>query len=131
MAIIVTSCCITIAIVISLEQLPISPPSSLWGQTEKLRELGCCCKCYLGVRILCGAQFNRTRGTIYWTKEWKSAFDIAQQAQVTAPVLAYPDYARPFILDADASDTGIGTVLSQWIPKEENTYASHTLSKPE
>ena len=47
------------------------------------------------------------KGTItseYWEGECHEAF---------APVLAYPDYTKPFIVETDASDKGLGAVLSQ------------------
>jgi hypothetical protein len=52
----------------------------------------------------------------------------------SSPVLAYPDYAKPFILDTDASNTGIGGVLSQVGEDGEErviAYASCVLSKLE
>lgn len=32
---------------------------------------------------------------------------------MTTPILAFPDHSRYFMLDTDASDTGIGAILSQ------------------
>ena len=51
----------------------------------------------------------------------------------TSPVLSYPDFAKPFILDTDASYDGIGAVPSQQHKGKEVVvaYASCTLSKSE
>ena len=48
--------------------------------------------------------------------------------------MAFPNYSKPFILDTDASDAGIGAVLSQLDDNSREqviAYASRTLSKPE
>ena len=69
-----------------------------------------------------------------WTDDCQRAFDELRQRLCSAPVLAFPDFTRQFILDTDASDVGIGAVLSQ---KDEEgreqviAYGSRALSKSE
>ena len=50
-----------------------------------------------------------------------------------APMLGYPATDAPFILDADASNSAIGAVLSQWQGDQERViaYYSRTLNPPE
>ena len=52
----------------------------------------------------------------------------------SSPILALPDWSKPFILDTDASDVGIGAALLQ-IHQDGSEhaicYASRTLTKPE
>jgi len=50
-----------------------------------------------------------------------------------SPVLAYPDYSKPFVLYTDASDVGIGSVLLQKQEEKFRTirYLSKTLTPAE
>ena len=48
-----------------------------------------------------------------WTTECQTVFDELRSRLVSPPILAHPDFSRPFILDTDASDIGIKSVLSQ------------------
>lgn len=70
-----------------------------------------------------------------WTRECDSSFHRLKEALASAPapVLAYPESENPFVLDTDASNVGIGAVLSQVHQWNERAiaYYSQALSKPE
>ena len=48
-----------------------------------------------------------------WTEECQRSFEGIKSRLVSAPVLAYANFSLPFILEVDASYSGLGAVLSQ------------------
>ena len=65
-----------------------------------------------------------------WTPACQEGFDQLKKTLMEAPVLAYPDYSKPFILETDTSLKGLGAVLSQKGDDNEIrviTYASRSL----
>lgn len=48
-----------------------------------------------------------------WTSDQEQSFQALKNALITAPVLAVPDFKKPFVVITDASDKGIGAVLQQ------------------
>ena len=69
-----------------------------------------------------------------WNIDHQVAFDKLRILLTTAPVLGYADFTKPFIVETDASNLGLGAVLSQ---EDENgkarviSYASRRLRPPE
>uniref|UniRef100_A0A8C1BTA6 Gypsy retrotransposon integrase-like protein 1 n=1 Tax=Cyprinus carpio carpio TaxID=630221 RepID=A0A8C1BTA6_CYPCA len=51
--------------------------------------------------------------SLSWTPAATEAFATLKQAFTTAPLLVHPDPELPFMLEVDASTTGVGAVLSQ------------------
>lgn len=70
---------------------------------------------------------------IEWTPEAEQSFLSIKQALVSAPILCQPDFTQKFTIQCDASDTGLGGVLTQTINDEERViaYASRALSRTE
>ncbi|GFQ79539.1 retrovirus-related Pol polyprotein from transposon opus, partial [Trichonephila clavata] len=68
-----------------------------------------------------------------WTNECNNAFNKLKDDLTSAPILAYPETGKRFILDTDASCESIGAVLSQEIDSQERViaYFSKCLSSPE
>lgn len=68
-----------------------------------------------------------------WTTDCQNAFDNLKKCLITAALLAYPNFSLPFILDTDASQVGLGAVLSQEIQEKTRviTFSSRALSKSE
>lgn len=56
---------------------------------------------------------KKTGNRFRWTAEADGAFQRLKRALVTAPVLSMPDYTVPFEIHCDASNVGIGAILTQ------------------
>ncbi|CAI5696292.1 unnamed protein product [Oreochromis niloticus] len=58
-----------------------------------------------------------------WTQDCQQAFNTLRRWLTESPVLAPPDPTLPFVLDTDASNVGLGAVLSQVGPDGEKVVA--------
>ena len=63
-----------------------------------------------------------------WTDACQDAFKALRALLIKAPVLAFPKEDLPYIVDTDASDYGIGGVLSQCIEGKEHVIAYYSKS---
>ncbi|KAL1254821.1 hypothetical protein QQF64_012882 [Cirrhinus molitorella] len=75
----------------------------------------------------------RKHARFHWTSESQQAFDKLKELLTTAPILGYPMDSGDLILDTDASNFGIGAVLSQLQQGEERVlaYGSRSLTSTE
>ena len=64
-----------------------------------------------------------------WSSECEQAFANLKACLSTAPILTYPDFSQPFVVETDASDFGLGAILTQQGKIIE--YASRVLTAAE
>jgi len=78
-------------------------------------------------------KLQKKNATFVWGKPQQDAFVRLKEMLISAPILGMPTDAGKFYLDCDASDVGLGAVLSQNQDGAEVViaYASRTLSRPE
>lgn len=71
----------------------------------------------------------------FWSTDAEEAFQELKKRFISAPILVHPDPARQFIVEVDASDSGVGAVLSQHSPSDQKlhpcAYFSRRLSPAE
>ena len=69
-----------------------------------------------------------------WTQKYQTAFSELKKLLTSTPLLAFPDFTKPFVLETDASGAGLGAVLAQ---KQDDdsirpiAYASISLQRHE
>ena len=69
-----------------------------------------------------------------WGDKQQIAFDRLKEMLIKAPILSYPDFNRPFIIYTDASERGLGAILSQEQSDGKEhviAYASRSLNSAE
>ena len=84
------------------------------------------------------APLNRLTSTkvkFSWGQEAEDAFRGLKGRFTSAPILVHPDPERQFIVEVDASNTGVGAILSQCLAGDAKVHPcafySHRLSSPE
>ena len=101
------------------------PPTNVSQLHVFLGKIGCYRKFIPDFRTLAAPLFQlEEKGRIFvWSNDCQESFDTLKQALCEAPVLAFPRFDLPFVLDTDASTTGVAVVLSQ----VQDAYAAKAL----
>ena len=76
--------------------------------------------CFNGRWLLLHA-LHRKRIQFTWTEEHQDAFNRLKERLTSAPVLGMPTNEGTYCLDCDASDVGLGTVLSYTVSLKKCT----------
>ena len=67
----------------------------------------------------------------HWTTQCEAAFAALKDKLLSPPILSFPHFDKTFVVDTDASQDGLGAVLSQDGDRHVIAYASRVLTKAE
>ena len=83
--------------------------------------------------LISGENSKKKNGPVKWEEKHQQAFEKLKQLCTEAPILAYADYKKPFRVYTDASEIGLGAVISQVQGETKHViaYASRSLNKAE
>lgn len=73
----------------------------------------------------------KKRAIYRWTNDQQGAFEKLKGCLTSAPILAYPNFEKPFVVYTDASTVAVGAILSQKDTEGKErviAYASRSLN---
>ena len=106
----------------NLESIAQCPPSDTYTKVKSFVGLVGHYRCFIkGFAKIAAPLYDLTSGNnkdkksehVNLSPEAREAFDRLKAAYLQAPILAFPDFNKPFLLETDASGRGLGAVLSQ------------------
>ena len=125
----------------NLESIAQCPPPDTYTKVKSFVGLVGHYRCFIkGFAKIAAPLYDLTSGDnkdkklehINLSPEALEAFDHLKAACLQAPILAFPDFDKPFLLETDTSRKGLGAVLSQ---KQADgryhpiAYASHVMNE--
>ena len=81
--------------------------------------------------LISGDNANHNKSLVKWNPECQQAFDQLKDLCTKTLILSYTNYKKPFQLQTDASDLGLGAMLYQNDDSSHQrviAYASHSLN---
>ena len=110
-------------------------PRTIWNVRKFMGLAGYYRRFIKGFSIIAGPLYTLMGkdAVFQWMPECQDAFDELKERLTNEPVLALPEDGGTYILDTDASNYGLGAVLSQQQADGEKviTYASRTMMPAE
>ena len=70
-------------------------------------------KGFSSIAVHLSALTKKDGGPFRWNLQAEKALEDLKQRFSSAPILVLPDPSQPFIVEVDASDIGVGAILSQ------------------